>query len=209
MSINAIKNISERLAKAGRELHEQGLVRRTIGNISAKIPSAPSGARMKFLKPEEMVLADLQGDKVRGESNVSLETPIYAALNRAQSDTQAVVHTHVPTATGFGFAKKEIRQLQVEMFTRLPNGVPVVPFELPGSEALAEIVQKKIMDHDAVILENQGVVTVGSTIEAAFTLNEMVEEVAKIQFLAMMLAGRHALNLAKLKEKFKTENTVK
>jgi len=59
-----------------------------------------------------------------------------------------------------------------------------------------------------VILENHGIVTVGSTIEAACSLNEMVEEAAKIQLLAMTLAGRDTMNLAKLKEKFKKQNTV-
>lgn len=214
MSIKAIKEISERLVKAGRELHENGLVRGTSGNVSAKIPGTdtflikPSGAQMKFLKPEELVLVDLQGNKVRGELNVSLETPIHAAIYRARRDVQAVVHTHAPTATAFGIAKMEILPLQVEVFMLLPNGVPVVPFELPGSEALAESVQKKILDYDAVILENHGIITVGSTIEAACNLNEMVEEAAKIQHLVMTLAGGDALDLAKLKEKFKTENVV-
>ena len=68
--------------------------------------------------------------------------------------------------------------------------------------------KKKITDCDAVILENHGIITVGSTIETACNLNEMVEEAAKIQLSAMTLAGRDALDLAKLKEKFKTENTV-
>ncbi len=214
MSTYSIKEVSERLVKAGRELYEQGLVRGTSGNISAKIPSTdtflikPSGARMGFLKPEELVLVDLQGNKVRGELSVSLETPMHAVVYRARSDAQAVVHTHAPMATAFGIAKTEILPLQVEMFMLLPNGVPVVPFEPPGSEALAEAVQKKIADYDAVILENHGVVTVGSTIEAACNLNEIVEEAATIQLAAMTLAGRDALDLAKLKEKFKTENTV-
>lgn len=149
MSTNAIKEVSERIVKAGRELHKQGLVRGTSGNISAKIPGTdtflikPSGARMRFLKLEELVLVDLQGDKVKGELNVSLETPIHASVYRARSDVQAVVHTHAPTATAFGIAKTEILPLQVEMFMLLPNGVPVVPFEQPGSEALAEAVQKR------------------------------------------------------------------
>jgi len=214
MSTNAIEEISEQLVKAGKELNENGLVRGPSGNISAKIPGTdtflikPSGAQLKFLKPEELVLADLQGNKVRGEFNVSLETPIHAAIYRARSDVQAVVHTHAPTATAFGIAKTEILPLQVEMFMLLPKGVPVVPFELPGSEALAEAVQKKIADYDAVILENHGIVTVGSTIETACNLNEMVEEAAKIQLVAMTLVGGDALDLVKLKEKFKTENTL-
>jgi L-fuculose-phosphate aldolase len=210
MSTNAIKDISERMVKAGRELYDHGLVKGTSGNISARIPDAdtflikPSGARMEFLKPEELVLVDLQGNKIRGEADVSRETPIHAAIYRARKDVQAVVHTHAPTATAFGIAKTEILPLQIEMFMLLPNGVPVVPFEPPGSKALAAAVQKKIANYDALILENHGIITVGSTLEAACILNEMVEEAAKIQLVAIRLAGRDAMNLSKLKEKFKT-----
>jgi ribulose-5-phosphate 4-epimerase/fuculose-1-phosphate aldolase len=214
MSTSIIKEVSEGLVKAGRELYENGLVKGTSGNISAKIPSTetflikPSGAQMKHLKPEELVLVDLQGNKVRGELDVSLETPIHAAIYRARRDVQAVVHTHAPTATAFGIAKMKILPLQIEVFMLLPNGVPIIPFEIPGSETLAMAVQKKIADYDAVILENHGIVTVGSTIEAARNLNEMVEEAAKIQLAAITLTGGEELNLAELKEKFKTENTV-
>ena len=215
MSTKAIKDISERIVKASKELHDRGLVRGTSGNISARIPGTdtflikPSGVRMELLKPEELVLVDLQGNKIRGEPNVSLETPMHAAIYRARKDVQAVVHTHAPTATAFGIAKTEILPLQIEMYMLLPRGVPVVPFELPGSKALAEAVQNKIANYDALILENHGIVTVGSTIEAACNLNEMVEEGAKIQFLAVILAGRDAINLAELKKKFKTQNTTK
>jgi L-fuculose-phosphate aldolase len=209
MKNNAIKDISQRIMKAGRELHHQGLVKGTSGNISARIPGTdtflikPSGARMENLKPEELVLVDLQGNKIRGEANVSLETQMHAAIYRARKNVQAVVHTHAPTATAFGIAKKEILPLQIELFMLLPNGVPVVPFKTPGSKALAEAVQKEIANHDALILENHGIVTVGSTIEAACSLNEMVEEAAKIQSLVMMLTDRD-MSLTELKKKFKT-----
>ena len=54
MNTNAIKDISERIVKAGRELHNNGLVKGTSGNISARIPGTdtflikPSGVQMKF-----------------------------------------------------------------------------------------------------------------------------------------------------------------
>jgi ribulose-5-phosphate 4-epimerase/fuculose-1-phosphate aldolase len=60
-----------------------------------------------------------------------------------------------------------------------------------------------------VVLENHGIVTVGETIEAACDLNEMVEEAAKIQFLVTQLAGKDAVKLSGLKQKFKTENPIK
>jgi L-fuculose-phosphate aldolase len=215
MSSEMIKDISEKIAKTGKELYDKGLVKGTSGNISARIPGSdtflikPSGAHMERLKPEEMVLVDLEGNKISGKRDLSAETPMHAAIYRARKDVQAVVHTHAPTATAFGIAGKEILPLQIEVFMLLPKGVPIVPFKQPGSKALAETVQKKIREYDAVILENHGIVTVGSTVEAACSLNEMVEEAAKIQLTAMMLTGGSAISWAELKKKFKTQNTVK
>jgi L-ribulose-5-phosphate 4-epimerase len=215
MSTKAIKDISDKIVKASKELYDHGLVRGTSGNISARIPGTdtflikPSGVYLGLLKPEKLVIVDLEGNKMRGELNVSVETPMHAAIYKVRKDVQAVVHTHAPTATAFGIAGTEILPLQIEMFMLLPGGVPIVPFESPGSKALAEAVQKKIADYDAVILENHGIVTVGSTIEAACNLNEMVEEAAKIQFTTVMLAGKDAINWAELKKKFKTQNTIK
>ena len=214
MCTNDIEDISERIVKTGRELHDHGLVRGTSGNISARIPSTdtflikPSGAHMEKLKPGELVLVDLKGRKIKGKVNVSLETPMHTAIYRVRKDVQAVVHTHPPTATAFGIAKTAILPLQIEMFMTLPNGVPVVSFKMPGSKALASAVQKNISNYDAIILENHGIVTVGTNIEAACSLNEMVEEAAKIQLSAMTIGSKDALNLAKLKEKFKKQNIV-
>ena len=210
MSTKAIRDISDKIVKASKELHGHGLVLGTSGNISARIPGTdtflikPSGVYMKLLKPEELVLVTLEGNKIRGESNVSMETPMHVAIYRARKDVQAVVHTHAPTATAFGIARIEILPLQIELFILLPRGVPIIPFKLPGSKGLAEAVRKKIAEYDALILENHGIVTVGSTVEAACNLNEMVEEAAKIQFMTMMLAGKTTISQAELEKKFKT-----
>jgi L-fuculose-phosphate aldolase len=207
---NMIEQIREDLTKAGKRLHKQGLVVGNAGNISARIPKTdeflikPSGVSLEFLKPEELVVVDLQGHKVSGEMPVSMETPIHAAIYRTRKDAQAVVHTHAPTATAFGIAEREILPLQVEMYMRLPNGVPVIPYERPGSRILAKKIQKKIAKYDAVILGNHGIVTIGSTIQAACDLNEMIEEAAKIQLLVNSLggAGEGEMDLASLKKRF-------
>jgi len=207
------RKISYELAEFGRRLHRQGLVIGNSGNISARLPGTntllikPSGVSLKSLKPEELVVVDLQGNKVKGELAVSIETPIHTAIYRTREDVQAVVHTHPPTATAFGIAKTKILPLQIEMFSQLPDGIPVIPFETTGSKALAEKIQKKIVKYDAVILENHGLVTVGSTLESACDLNLMVEEAAKVQFMVMSVAGKTE-NLASLKKKFKTPSLL-
>ena len=212
MSTEMIKDISRKIVRAGKELYDHCLVKGTSGNISARIPSTdtflikPSRAHMQRLKPEELVLVDLEGNKISGKRDVSAETPMHAAIYKARRDVQAVVHTHAPTATAFGIAEKEILPLQIEMFMLLQKTVPTIPFKQPGSKALADAVQKTIMNYDAVILENHGIVTVGSTLDAACSLNERVEEAAKIQLTTMMLSGGNGSSLAELKKKFKAEN---
>jgi len=207
MGEDAVPNLRRRLVNVGKQLYNYGLVVGTEGNISARIPGTdrilikPSGVSMGFLKAEDFIVVDLDGNKVEGELSPSIETPLHTAIYRVRSDIQGVVHTHAPFATAFGIAGTEIIPLQVEMFLYIPNGVPIVPFEMPGSRELAEAVQKLIVDFNAVILENHGVITVGSTIEEACLLNRMVEECAKVQLIATLLAGKDAVSWEAIKRK--------
>jgi len=209
MDESRIQDLRERLVKVGREIHTQGFVPGTVGNISARIPSTdtilikPSGVSMGALKPEDLAIVDLQGKQIRGELSLSIETPMHAAIYRTRDTIQGVVHSHAPIATAFGVAGIEILPILIEMFLFIPNGVPIVPFEFPGTKELAGVVKDKIKDFDAVILENHGIVTVGSTIEDACNLNIMVEECAKTQFTATLLAGPNAITMEKIKKKFK------
>jgi len=209
MSESVVQDLRERLVKVGRVIHDHGFVPGTVGNISARIPNTdtilikPSGVSMGALKPEDMAIADLQGKKVQGELSLSVETPMHTTIYKTRDDVQGVVHSHAPTATAFGVAGIEILPTLVEMFLFIPNGVPIVPFEFPGTRELAEATQKKIKNFDAVILENHGIVTIGPSIEEACSLNILVEEAAKIQLTATLLAGREAITMEKIREKLK------
>jgi len=209
MSESLIRDLRERLVKVGKEIYDHGFVPGTVGNISARIPDTdtilikPSGISMGALKPGDLAIADLQGKQIQGELSLSVETPMHTAIYRMRDDVQGVVHSHAPTATAFGVAGVEIIPTLIEMFAFIPNGVPIVPFEFPGTQELAEAVQKKISNFDAVILENHGIVTVGSSIEEACNLNIMVEECAKNQFIVTVLAGPNAITWENVRKKFK------
>jgi L-ribulose-5-phosphate 4-epimerase len=209
MNETFIQDLRERLVKVGMEIYARGFVPGTVGNISARIPNTdtilikPSSVSMGALKPEDLALVDLQGKQIQGELSLSIETPMHTAIYRTRDDVQGVVHSHAPTATAFGVAGIEIVPILIETFHFIPNGVPIAPFEFPGTHELAEAVEKKIKDFDAVILENHGIVTVGHSIEAACNLNIVVEECAKTQFIATLLAGPDAITMEKIREKFK------
>ena len=209
MSESVIQDLRERLVKVGREIYDHGFVPGTVGNISARIPNTdtilikPSGVSMGALKPQDLAIVDLQGKQIQGELSLSVETPMHTAIYRTRDNVQGVVHSHAPTATAFGVAGIEIIPTLIEMFLFIPKGVPIVPFEFPGTQELAEVVQKKIKDFDAIILENHGIVTVGPSIEDACNLNIIVEECAKTQFIATLLAGPDAITMEKIRKKLK------
>ncbi len=209
MNDKVIQNLRKRLVKAGREIYDHGFVPGTVGNISARIPNTntilikPSGVSMGALKPENLAIVDLQGKQIQGEVTLSIETPMHTAIYRTRDNIRGIVHSHAPTATAFGVAGIEILPILIEMFLFIPNGVPIVPFKFPGTKQLAGAVEDKIKDFDAVILENHGIVTVGTSIEDACILNIMVEECAKTQLTATLLAGPNAITMEKIREKFK------
>lgn len=209
MSAEVIQDLRERLCKVGKTLYEKGLVSGTVGNISARLPGTerilikPSGLCMGFLKPEDLILVDVHGKQLEGDRPISVETPMHTAVYRARNDVNGVVHSHAPTATAFGIAGTEIMPMAIETFMFIPKGVPIVPFEMPGTKELANAVQEKIKEYDAVILENHGVLTVGTTIEEAQDLNMVVEETAHLQYMATVLAGKDAITWERLKKKYK------
>lgn len=202
-------DLRERLCRVGRQLCDQGLVTGTEGNVSARIPGTetalikPSGVSMGLLRPDDLILVSLQGKQLEGCQTMSVETPMHTAVYRARSDVGGVVHSHATVATAFGIAGIEILPVAIEEFMFTPNGVPIVPFEMPGSKELADMVQEKIREYDAVVLENHGILTVGKTIEDACNLNLIVEETAHLQFMARLLGGKDAVTMEKLKRKYK------
>jgi len=209
MGAEVFGDLRERLCKVGKTLYERGLVTGTVGNISARIEGVerilikPSGLCMGFLKPQDLILVDLQGKQLEGDRPVSVETPMHTAVYRARNDVNGVVHSHAPIATAFGIAGIEILPMAIETFMFIPKGVPIVPFQMPGTKELANAVQEKIKEYDAVILENHGVLTVGDTIEDAYNLNMVVEETAHLQYMATLLAGKDAITWETLKKKYK------
>jgi L-fuculose-phosphate aldolase len=209
MSEEAALDLRERLCRVGRELYEHGLVTGTMGNISARVPGTetvlikPTGVCMGFLRPEDLILVSLKGKQLEGSQTMSVETPMHTAVYRARNDVNGVVHSHAPVATALGIAGVEILPVAIETFMFIPNGVPIVPFEMPGSKELANAVQERIKEHDAVILENHGILTVGNTIEEACSLNLTVEETAHLQYMATLLTGKDAITMEKLKRKYK------
>ena len=103
--------LKEKVWKANLLLPKYGLVTFTWGNVSevdreaGVIAIKPSGVAYEDLRPEDMVVLDLEtGKKVEGKYNPSSDTPTHLELYRAFSGVGGIVHTHSSQATSFAQA---------------------------------------------------------------------------------------------------------
>ena len=179
------------VCELGRQMIETGLTAGTGGNVSRRIDDeqiAVSPTRMPYdeIEPADVPIVDVHGEVVAGEQPPSSETPLHTALYRARPKIGGVVHTHSTYANVFASLGEPIEPSHYQL-AYVGREIPVAPFEQPGSEALAEgVVDTMGAEHDGCLLQNHGVVTVGSTAEEAFENAQMVEFSAKIHLLARM-----------------------
>ena len=103
--------------EANQKLVTHGLVIHTFGNVSVLDPQAgvfaikPSGVSYSTLRPEDMVIVDLDCRVVEGKLRPSSDTDTHLELYRSFSDIGGIVHTHSQWATTFAQSRMGIPAL--------------------------------------------------------------------------------------------------
>ena len=109
-----LEKLKEEVYRANMDLPKYGLVTFTWGNVSGidreqgLFVIKPSGVDYDKLTPEDMVVVDLDGNKVEGRYNPSSDTPTHAVLYRAFPNIGGIVHTHSSYATSWAQAGRDI-----------------------------------------------------------------------------------------------------
>ncbi len=103
------------LVEVCRRLHERRLIGAGEGNVSCRLGRdrllvTPSGASKGYLRPADLVVVDLAGEKVRGRGRPSTELLMHLAAYAARPDAGAVVHAHPLTAVAFTVAGRTRRR---------------------------------------------------------------------------------------------------
>lgn len=119
------------VCRANTELVERGLVTLTWGNASGiDRPSGlvvikPSGVDYERLRPEDMVVVDLDGRVVEGELRPSSDTPAHLVLYRHFERVGGITHTHSTHAVIFAQARREIPCLGTTHADHFDGPVPL------------------------------------------------------------------------------------
>ena len=109
-----LEELKQKVYEANMELPKRGLITYTWGNASGIDRESglfvikPSGVDYDRLRPEDMVVMNLLGERVEGRLNPSSDTATHLELYRAYPEIGGVVHTHSPMATSWAQAGRGI-----------------------------------------------------------------------------------------------------
>ena len=194
----------QQVFEANLLLPKFGLVKFTWGNVSGidrasgLVVIKPSGVKYEELTAKEMVIVDLNGKIIEGKLNPSSDMMTHVELYKAFPNIGGIVHTHSRWATSFAQAGKSIEPTgttHADYFygsitcTRLLTASEIDSnYEKETGKVIIETFTTLDPDHiPAVLVNNHGSFCWGKTPEKALETAVVLEEVAFLQYHALML----------------------
>ena len=183
-------------------MHASGLNRGTSGNASIRVAGGmmitPSGGAPDALRPASMVFVADDGAVPPGQMVPSSEYRMHHAILARREEAGAVVHCHSRHATILACCGKPIEPIHYMVLVARAPRVPIAPFAVFGTEALAASVVETMGPGFACLLAHHGQVAIGRDWRQALSIAEEVEEQAAITYGALLLGGAPLLNEAQL-----------
>ncbi len=170
------------------------LIRISAGNISIRLPDGnvaitPSGILYDRMKPEDIVIMDLNGNKLEGEYKPSSEKALHNEIYKACPDVQAVVHTHAVHAITFSTLDMELPAICIELLM-VGAPIPTAPYRCPGTPEVGIDAANYFVKYPrlkALLLKNHGMVAIGKDLSEAYQNAYNLETGAEIYHLALQL----------------------
>ena len=194
-----LEELKQKVFEANLELVKYGLVVLTWGNVSAidkdtqLVVIKPSGVPYDTMKASDMVVMDLDGNKVEGDLNPSSDTPTHLELYRKFDNIGGIVHTHSSWASSWAQAGRDIPAYGTTHADFANGSVPCArglteeevngEYELNTGKVIVEEFRKRGINPEecpAVLIHRHGPFTWGKNPFKAVENALILEEVAKM-----------------------------
>ena len=198
------------LIESCRAMNRLGINKGTSGNISVRYGDgfliSPTGIPYDKLQPEHVVAMNWDAT-YEGEVQPSSEWRFHRDILQARPDLNAVVHTHSTHATALSILGREIPAIHYVIAAAGGSSIRCVPYELFGTQELADRVVAALEGRRACLMAHHGVIAAHATIARALALAVTVEELARQYLLCLPLGEPPVLSdeqIAEVLVKFKT-----
>lgn len=201
-----LEELKEKVLQANLELPKRGLITYTWGNVSGidrekgLVVIKPSGVSYDGMKASDMVVLDLDGNRVEGTLNPSSDTPTHLELYKKYPDLGGVVHTHSTSATSWAQAGRDIPLYGTThadyFFGDIPCARSLTKEEIEGEYekntglVIIETLEERNVNPvytPGILVKNHGVFTWGKDADEAVHNAVVLEEVAKMATFTEMI----------------------
>lgn len=211
-----LEQLKKEVYEANMLLPKYGLITFTWGNVSGidrksnLIVIKPSGVEYDKMTPEDMVVVDMEGNRVEGKLNASSDTMTHIELYKAFPAIKGVVHTHSRWATIFSQMGSGIPALGTTHADYFHGEIPcsrkLKPYEIKGDyeketgTVIIERFRKSKLDPNevpGVLVCNHGPFTWGTSPYDAVHNSVVLEEVAFMAWHCMALPDKFLIPMPK------------
>lgn len=206
-----LEDLKQKVFEANMDLVKHGLVIFTWGNVSGidresgLVVIKPSGVDYDVMKPEDMVVVDLQGNIVEGSLKPSSDTPTHLAIYRAWPEVGGVVHTHSTFATAWAQAGLDIPNIGTTHADYFHEAIPctadMTEQEVKGAYELetGNVIIRRFegmnpMHTPGVLVKNHGPFSWGKDAHDAVHNAVVMEQVAKMASIAFAANPKLTMN---------------
>jgi L-ribulose-5-phosphate 4-epimerase len=206
-----LKELKEQVFEANLDLVKHGLVIFTWGNVSAidrdegLVVIKPSGVSYDVMKPEDMVVVNLDGEIVEGKLKPSSDTPTHLVLYKSFPNIGGIVHTHSTYATAWAQAGKDIPNIGTTHADYFSGNIPCTndmtreevegEYEKETGKVIVKRFEKLNPDFiPGVLVKNHGPFSWGKDAHEAVHNAVVMEQVAKMAFISLNINPNLTMN---------------
>lgn len=214
-----LEELKQKVCEANLELLKHGLVIFTWGNVSGidrqqgLVVIKPSGVSYDEMKPEDMVIVDLEGKVVDSRLKPSSDTPTHLVLYKGFKTIEGVVHTHSEWATSWAQAGRSIPVYGTthadNFFGEIPCTRKMTEPEVRGKyeKVTGNLIVETFKNLDpmsipGVLVNGHGPFTWGTSPIDAVHNAVILESVARLAFRNEMLGNRQSIDKTLLNKHF-------
>jgi L-ribulose-5-phosphate 4-epimerase len=214
-----IEQLKQQVYRANLDLVAHGLVLFTWGNVSAidrenkLVVIKPSGVSYDNMKAEDMVVVDMEGNRVEGHYKPSSDTATHLALYKAFTDIGGVVHTHSTYATAWAQAGCDIPNIGTTHADYFSDAIPCTRDmteaevksayeEETGSVIIERFKGLNPLHIPAVLVKNHGPFSWGKDADEAVHNAAVMEQVARMAFISLQVNPQLTMNKLLIEKHF-------
>ncbi len=175
---------------AARRAFQLGLQAGSGGNISLRLGpnlflTKPTGIGLSECRRANLILVNGEGLPIEGKTKPTKEVMTHLSIYHVRPDVGGIVHYHPPFATAYA-VKNQPLPLPTLHARRILKQIPLIPEYPEGSGELAQAVREAALDTEVVglLLAGHGLMAMGPTLQQAQYTAELMEESARIAWLA-------------------------